>query len=225
MAYFDSALEASNQAYRKAKVEIDRKAAKDWANEGTSMLLRNIYFNVLTGAATINLKIAKHYRQPHLSRKLIEEANSRMEEALQNKDLIIFGSTKRRVYKTARSVLKELARITTDAKHLPVQKLVSILEMDALNENSFGLIDLQVVALALLAFHCLKTTPDLEQAQKRFAELLPWKKINRHLKFALNLEKIDLDQVEKPLKLIIEKLVDQLVVPVHIRRALAEVAP
>lgn len=218
MAYFDSALQASNQAYRKAKVEIDRKAAKDWANEGTSMLLRNIYFNVLAGAAAINLKIAKNYRQPHPSRKLIEKANSRMQEALQNKDLIIFGSTKRRVYKIARSALKELARITTDAKHLPAQKLVSILEMDALNENSFGLIDLQVVALALLAFHCLKT-------KKRFAELLPWKKINRHLKFALNLEKIDLDQVEKPLKLIMEKLVNQLVVPAHIRRALAEVTP
>lgn len=220
--YFKAALRAAEEAYEKVTIEFNLMPAKDRADEGVSMNLRVIYFNVLIRAASIKLEVAKNSDDPNKAQKLIDEAYSYAEEALQNRELIIFATTKRKVYETVSYALKWLAQ-KTPAKDIPVAKMVSILEIDTLTENNDALRELQLLALALLIYHCLKTTSNLKQAEKKFAKLFPWEKINRPLRISLGLQGIDLASAEEPLKLLIQRRLPKRGIPIHIQKDFEDV--
>jgi hypothetical protein len=218
--YFKFALENSDHAYRNVKTEINRLQPEAWINEGVSINLRNIYFNLLLDASRIRLELAKVF--PERSKELITQANNYVEEALQNKEMIIFGSTKEDVYKTALWALTAQAETLQKPEELSTDKLISILEIDTFTENSFGVRDLQLLALALLVWYSLKTSPNFKEAEKKFTQLLPWKKINRPLRTPLGLEDKDLEHTEKAFTSLIAALLRQHLIPEQIKKVLSE---
>ena len=212
--YFSQAIKNSREAYQKVTIEINRMPPEDWANVGASMNLRNIYFNVLVGSSQLHLNLAELLKDSETSGQLTASASSHMEEALQAKNKIIFGSTKNAVYQTA------LWSITAEAEKLPAakfpaQKYANILRIDPSAENSFGLIDLQLQSLALLAQHAVGAAPDLRQAEKLFTEKLPGKRIDRNLRLRLKLE-------DTSFRSLLESLLHQPLVPAAAKKSFTE---
>lgn len=222
-SYFSKTLQYANDANKKLAVEVNRMQPEAWVNEGISMTLRNIYFNVLIGAASAQLKLAESLTDEQRSHQLIAAANSLVDTALENRDYIIFGSTKRALYRTGLWAIKAEFKAVPRFGNLTAQRLVSILKIDALTENSFGLLDLQLEALAQLAFNAFETSQNLAQAEAAFSKLFPLNQISRSLREPLGLAEVDLlahvDQDDKPdgFKLLIQKLYQQPLVEEQIR--------
>ncbi|MFC1511096.1 glycosyl hydrolase family 8 [Candidatus Margulisiibacteriota bacterium] len=204
--YFRSALKLSAEAYRRIKAEIHRADPEDWANEGYAMKLRGIYFNVLSQASYIMLRLADYAPQLKLKgyysnpAAMVTRANAFLAEAFANKELIIFGSTKKLVYLRSIHALFELATRKPDPRRLPIRRLQAILEIDAQPEGSFEFFALQTQAMAFLAYHCLETTPDAKAAERKFTKMLPWKKISNKLRDYLNLKDTDLEKTPDAFK-------------------------
>ena len=222
--YFDAALNNIAAAYSRAEFEVNRMLAKDWANEGTSMSLRNIYFNALISGAQIKLKIAARLKGLPAG-QLTADANRYMTEALNNRELMLFGETKTSMYRTALLALTAQAEGLADPKQLTAdqikefkERLVSTLNINIVSENNFGLLELQLQALALLIFIVLETTSNTQQAEAEFARLLPFEKISPSLKQRLGLGDKHLPGIPDAFTLVISKLILQPLLPSQIRK-------
>jgi len=206
--YFDRAMNNGREAYYNIKVEINRLPSIDWVNEGVSMNLRDIYFNAMLANAVMSLNRAELSTDPAQSKELIENANQLMSEAVKNRDLILFGSTKTAVVKTAVRALLAEAEITPVDK-LPVDRMASILKIDIMIEKEA--LNLQLLVLALMVYHCVKTTANLKEAEALLQSKIPFSQINYRVRRRLGAE-------EPSIKSLMQGLLLEKIVPDNLKK-------